>query len=110
MSGVFYRLFAVLLLLLVFLPFSKNPAFAQSSDTTQSVQGAATLGVAHMVDTAIKDLKDGMILSVSEKGAVLSHIPYDSQVLGIVSRDAAIIISTSNGENGVPVVSQGKVY
>lgn len=109
MAMIFSRFFVFLVLFVVlFLPAS---AFAQNNtNSTQSVAGEATLGVAHMVDTNLKDLKDGMILSSSEKGAVLSHIPYDSQVLGIVARDAAIIISSTTSENGVPVISQGKVY
>ena len=72
--------------------------------------GAATLGVARFVETNEKNIKDGSILSVSPQGAVLSHLPYDSQVLGIVSRDAAIIINTKSTDKGVPVIAVGAVY
>ena len=73
-------------------------------------QSAATLGVANMVSISVKDVKDGSILSTSPKGAILSKVPYDSQVIGVVSRDAGIIISSDNTKNNVPVISQGIVY
>jgi F0F1-type ATP synthase membrane subunit c/vacuolar-type H+-ATPase subunit K len=72
--------------------------------------GTATLGLATLVSTNLKNVKDGSVVSSSTKGAVLSIIPYDSQVLGIVSRDAAIQISTDNSKNTVPVISNGSVY
>ncbi len=83
---------------------------ANTKDSAPSVEGLATLGVAKMVDTKQKDLKDGSILSSSENGAVLSTIPYDSQVIGIVSRDAGVIVNTTNNINGVPVIADGSVY
>jgi F0F1-type ATP synthase membrane subunit c/vacuolar-type H+-ATPase subunit K len=83
--------------------------FAQSTDDSQSVQGAATLGVAHSVETKLKDLKDGSILSSGEHGAILSNTPYDSQVLGVVARDAGITFG-SDETNTVPVISVGTVY
>jgi hypothetical protein len=83
------------------------PAFAQSKDA--DVQGAASMGVARMVDTVEKNVKEGSILSSSEKGVVLSVVPYDSQVVGVVSPNAAIVLS-SNSDSGVPVISVGAVY
>lgn len=77
---------------------------------TSSVEGAATLGVARMVETDEKNVKDGSVLSSSEKGAVLSTIPYDGHVVGVVSRDAAIILSTKSSANGIPTISVGTVY
>ncbi len=76
----------------------------------QDVQGAATLRLANLVGTNVKNVKDGSVVSSSEKGAILSIIPYDSQVLGIVSRDAAIQISTNDDKNTLPVISNGSVY
>ncbi len=75
-----------------------------------AVQGAGTLGVARMVDVKVKDVKDGSIISSSDTGNVLSNIPYDAQVMGVVSRDAGIILNNSATENGVPVISVGTVY
>lgn len=83
-------------------------AFAQSTD--QQVQGAATLGVANMVAVKDPNVKDGSILSPSSKGAVLTTQPYDSLVIGVVSRDAGIILSSTADKNSVPVISNGIVY
>jgi hypothetical protein len=88
--------------------------FAQTPpDTTNAssqVEGEATLGVANMVGVKNANVQDGSILSASPQGAILSTTPYDSQVLGIVSRDAGIILSTSDDKNSVPVISNGTVY
>ncbi len=63
-----------------------------------------------MVEFSNKDIKDGTIISSSIKGAIPTNIPYDSQILGVVSRDAAIILNGTNSDNGVPVISTGAVY
>src|SRR5579872_4904406 len=103
----------ILFLSFIITPLSPSPAFAQTppaSNNTQSVEGTATLGVANMVSVASKDVQDGNVLSTSQKGAVLSTVPYDPQVLGIVARDAGILLSNSDDPNGVPVISDGTVY
>lgn len=85
-----------------------TPTFAQSAGK-QDVLGAATLGVAKVIEPKTKDVKDGSILSTANGEAILDETPYDSQVIGVVSRDAAIIIN-SKSTNGVPVISDGNVY
>jgi hypothetical protein len=91
-----------------------NFVFAQTPTaiptTSTAVEGAATLGVAHVIEVNQKDIKDGSIISSSKQGPVLSNIPYDSQVLGIVSRDAAIVLDTTGAKNGVPIISVGTIY
>jgi len=84
--------------------------FFNSATTSlaQSVQGAATLGVARIIEVRGKDVKDGSVVSASPKFSILTDVAYDPQVIGVVSRDAAILIDTSS--NGVPVISNGKVY
>jgi F0F1-type ATP synthase membrane subunit c/vacuolar-type H+-ATPase subunit K len=62
-----------------------------------------------MIQTKEKNIKDGNILSTSPQGAILANTPGDPQVLGVVSRDAAIILNNS-GTDGVPVISTGTVY
>ena len=93
---------------------STNTAFAQSSGTTPKKSsdnnGDATLGVARIVETKDKNIKDGSILSAGEQGAVLSTLAYDPQVLGIVARDAAIILTNTSADKGLPVISNGTVY
>lgn len=102
----FQKILGSVLLLLLF--FGRVPVFAQSANNTS---GDVTLGIARIVTAAQKDLKDGSIVSTSQKGAVLSTTAYDPQVLGVVSRDAAIILSNdTQGGDGIPVVSNGTVY
>jgi len=88
--------------------FAQTPS--PSASNTSAVEGAATLGVAHIIDINQKDIKDGSIISSSKQGPVLSNIPYDSQVLGVVSRDAAIILDSTGDPNGVPIISVGTIY
>jgi len=83
---------------------------ASSKNSVGSVEGAATLGLATLYPTNVKNMKDGSVVSNSEQGAILSIVPYDSQVLGVVSRDAAIQISTNDSPNTVPVMSNGSMY
>jgi F0F1-type ATP synthase membrane subunit c/vacuolar-type H+-ATPase subunit K len=63
-----------------------------------------------MVEVKDKNIKDGSILTATEKGAALSTLAYDPHVIGVVSRDAAIVLSTKATENGVPVISIGTIY
>jgi F0F1-type ATP synthase membrane subunit c/vacuolar-type H+-ATPase subunit K len=88
--------------------FAQTPTVTPGAST--AVEGAATLGVAHIIDVNQKDIKDGSIISSSKDGPVLSTIPYDSQVLGVVSRDAAIILDSTGDQNGVPIISVGTIY
>jgi F0F1-type ATP synthase membrane subunit c/vacuolar-type H+-ATPase subunit K len=74
------------------------------------IKGAATLGVARMVETSEKNVKDAAILSNGPKGAILTTKPYDPQVMGVVSRDAGIILNSDGIQNGVPIISSGTVY
>jgi F0F1-type ATP synthase membrane subunit c/vacuolar-type H+-ATPase subunit K len=103
-KSIFVTLFICFILLI---PFQKS--YAQSS-VANNIEGTATLGLATLVPTNVKNIKEGSIVSSSQKGAILSILPYDSQVLGIVSRDAAIQISTNDSTNTVPVISNGTVY
>ena len=98
---VFLAVATSLLMLFSFMQF----AFAQAN-----VQGEASIGVARIVETKEKNVKDGAIMSSSQDGVILSKIPYDSQVAGIVARDAAILLSTSDNPNNVPLISIGRVY
>ncbi len=72
--------------------------------------GAAALGVARVLEVKEKNVKDGSIVSSSAQGNILSNLPYDSQVMGVVARDAGIILNNSASTNGVPVISVGSVY
>ena len=90
-----------------------SSAFAQTATPqpirAQQVEGTATMGVAHLVPTQKKDLKNGTVLSSSDNGAIPTALAYDPQVIGVVATDAAILINS--GETGtVPVISTGEVY
>lgn len=110
MFRLFVILFGFLLLFIaLFLPHkisaqSPSPARAAVADIE------ATLGVARMLEVADKNVPDGSILSAGQKGAILTIVPYDSQILGIVSRNAAIILNSTTSDNAVPVISTGTVY
>ena len=105
------KLISTLLLLVVMFLFTSGYALAQTTNRSifSNVQGAATLGVAHIVEMKDKKVKDGSVISATDKGAVVSTLAYDPQVLGVVARDAAIILNTS-GANGLPIISTGTVY
>jgi len=91
---------------------ASNEAVTQSDNTSSqsAVEGAATLGVARLVGTKLKNIKDGSVVSSSKDGAILTNTAYDSQVLGVVSQDAAILLNTTNTGNEIPVISTGTLY
>lgn len=101
----------IILSLFSFLFAYTSIASAQStSNDVKDTEGVGTLGIARIVEISEKNIQDGSVLSTTQKGAILSNMPYDSQVIGVVSRDAAIIINPHNSQNGVPVISVGTVY
>lgn len=87
-------------------------AAASSGNTTNSssLQSPGTLGVAQIIQLKDNNTKDGSIISNSDHGVILTTTPYDPQVLGVVSRDAAIILNNNNTKSGLPVISIGTVY
>jgi hypothetical protein len=109
-KAVYKKISLSLILLFYFLVFISFPSatFAQIEDFIK--EGAATLGVARMVEVKEKNVKDGAIISSSGGRVALSTIPYDGHVIGVVSRDAAIILSTKSTKDSVPVISNGTVY
>jgi F0F1-type ATP synthase membrane subunit c/vacuolar-type H+-ATPase subunit K len=70
----------------------------------------AALGVARLVDINEENVKDGAVVATSEEGPILANKPYDGHVIGVVARDAAIIISSSDITDGLPVIQNGQVY
>ncbi|SRR5258706_844159 len=101
----------VLVFLFLLILIKPSLALAQVPTPIQSVQGAATLGVAHYVEVKdIKKVKDAMVISTSTLGAIPSIVPYDSQVIGVISFDAAILINTNGSSKTVPIISDGNVY
>lgn len=106
-----FCIYTIIFLLTNTSAFAQTPTTKNTSGNTQEVEGAGTLGLARYIVTQEKNLKDGSVVSTSKQGAILSQTAYDPQVLGVVSRDAAIILSTQDTNNNVvPVISTGTVY
>lgn len=101
---------AVALYFLLILNSTLIQAQSEGSNIREIYGGEASLGVARAIEFKDKDVKDGSVVSSSEEGAVLSSIPYDSLVLGVVARDAAIVISSTEVKDGIPIISSGQVY
>lgn len=99
------KVFSLTLMFLFFFLAITTKAFAQAGEV-----GSASIGVARVVETKEKNVKDGSIMSSSPTGIIFSKTPYDSQVAGIVARDAAILLSTSDSSSSIPLISIGRVY
>jgi|SRR6185369_591440 len=95
------RFFISLTILTLFLALV-SPALAQNA--------LGTLGVARMIVVKDKNIKDGSLVSNTDKGTFLSTVSYDPQVIGVVSRDAAMLIDDIDSNKGVPVIATGTVY
>ncbi len=109
---LFFLVFFTAFYCLLTAPWARaQTATSNTTNSTGQVEGSATFGVAHMISVKNANVPDGSILTASPQGAILSTVPYDSQVLGVVSRDAGIILSTTTtGGNSVPVISDGTIY
>lgn len=81
-------------------------AYAQS---TVGNGGDISFGVANNVPIKDKIIHDGDIVSSTPKGFILSRIPYDSSMAGVVTNNAAIIFVVSGEEASYPVVTSGTV-
>jgi hypothetical protein len=105
----YQKLIKISIFLLISLTFlsSKNLSFAQTQNQSTN---SASLGIANIVELKNNNTPDGSIISRLENGPGLSNTPYDSQVLGIVSRDAAIVFNATGTTNGTPIISSGRIY
>lgn len=106
-------LFAAVLVLFTFacVPalFPVN-AQGEEGERVQIFGSEASLGVARAIEFEDQDVLDGSVVASSQQGAILSSVPYDSQVIGIIARDSAIVISSQEIQNGIPIISNGTVY
>lgn len=103
----------IFLVLLSLFIISPRYSLAQEESGRGPILGTeASLGIARLIEVNEEDVQDGHIIATTEEGAALANIPYDGHVIGVVARDAAIIISGTDvdEENGVPVVSNGRVF
>jgi F0F1-type ATP synthase membrane subunit c/vacuolar-type H+-ATPase subunit K len=101
----------IIFILLAFNLPSTTFAQSEGNNLRKEIFGSeASLGVARAIEMKNKDVKDGSVVSTSNEGAILSSTPYDSQVLGVVARDSAIVISSTEIKDGIPIISSGQVY
>ncbi|MBN1168301.1 hypothetical protein JXA63_00265 [Candidatus Woesebacteria bacterium] len=103
-KGILIPAIIFVFILTLFLP---KKARAQNEPILNS---EASLGVARLVDVINEDVKDGAVIVTTEEGPALSTIPYDGHVIGVVARDAAIVIASAEVEEGLPVIQNGRVY
>lgn len=100
----------VFLFLSIFFLFQTLPVSAQTTSDTNPGLEKSGIGVARMVEVKDKNVKDGSILTYSPQGAVPSDTAYDPQVLGVVTRNAGIILNTVGDDKTVPVIADGIVF
>ncbi len=69
-----------------------------------------SLGIANYVSITGENIKDGDIISSTEKGNILSQTPYDPLVIGVVSTKPAVSLNLEvEEENTYPLASSGTV-
>ena len=97
------RFLPVIGLFFVWLASTVSPVFA---DKTQNI----SLGVANYVPVQGKNIKNGDIVSFTNKGYFLTSTPYDPLVIGIVALNPAVSLSIQDDKNSnYPIVSSGNV-
>src|ERR1700722_9065189 len=99
-------------------PLFSNTSYAQDTNNNSSnlvnyaseARNMRFLEYAFVINTNEKNIKDGSIVSYAKQGKVLSHIAYDPEVAGIVSRNVAVTIYKDDSHQGLPIISHGIVY
>ncbi len=87
-------------------------AYAQTptgTNVTIGNDGNISFGVANNVPIKDKIIHDGDIVSSTPNGFVLTKIPYDSSMTGVISNDAAIIFVVGGEEATYPLITSGNV-
>lgn len=67
-------------------------------------------GVAISIPIADKDAKDGSIIASSANGYILTSIPYDPSIFGVITEEPSLFIENAKLSDTKPVVSLGKAY
>jgi hypothetical protein len=72
--------------------------------------GDVSLGIANYLPVQGSNIKNGDIVSFTNKGYFLSKTEYDSTVIGVVTTNPAVSLNIENGsKNNYPVASSGTV-
>lgn len=78
--------------------------------STANSQGKPS-GVAISIPITDKDAaKDGSIISSSANGYVLSNVPYDPSIYGVITENPSVFIENINLPDTMPVITSGKAY
>lgn len=76
-----------------------NPTFAQTSS-----------GIAISLTINDKNVKDGNIISSTNKGYILSTIAYDPNTYGVMTENPALYLQDAQIPGSKPVMTSGKAY
>lgn len=68
-----------------------------------------SVAIGSYVPVGGKNLDDGTIVTLTEKGYTLTTIAYDQKIVGIINTSPAISLSETSEKKGVPIVSSGIV-
>lgn len=85
-------------------------AVGQVSAQVPSLTPDKSFGVAYYITVKEKNTKDGSIISFTKDGYVLSSTEYDPLIVGVVSRDPAVIFEVENLKGETPILSSGNAY
>ncbi len=69
----------------------------------------SSIGIATYLPISDKSVEDGDIIVTTEKGYILSTIPYDSRMTGVVTTNPAISLKNDQ-KKGFPVIGSGTAY
>jgi hypothetical protein len=94
------KVFGILPVLLLLFVFSASPAFAVALDA---------IGIASYYPINEKNVENGDIISSSVNGYYKTKVPYDAQVVGVITLKPAISLRTTNDKNMFPIVNAGIV-
>lgn len=86
--------------------FAPQSSWAQEEEP-EEVSSNASLGVANYKPVIDSNVKEGDIISSSDKGYILSKIPYDPNMTGIITQKAAIVLNEDISGGAQPVMSNG---
>lgn len=97
------------------LPFKHRLYFALiifflSASSAAGAEEKVSSGIATSIIINAQTVYDGDIVSSSDRGYVLSSIPYDPSVYGVVAKLPAVVFEATENPDAHPVITSGKVY
>ena len=79
----------------------------QGHVTQVSADAINSVGIANFIPIKSQKIQDGDIIVASNQGYFVSSIPYDPQVIGVVTSNPAVALRTNSQKGGTPVVNMG---